>query len=56
MMFSKDIEDEIERLKAKKLELTNKINLTSDFEEREDLRAQVKKIEEQIRTLEKFKS
>ena len=50
-----DIEDEIEKLKMKKVELVHKINLTMDFEEKEGLQAQVNQIQKQIETLEKFR-
>jgi SMC interacting uncharacterized protein involved in chromosome segregation len=45
---------EVENLKLKKLELTNKMNLTSDFEEKEELESQIKILQNQIETLEKF--
>lgn len=49
-----DIEAEIEKLKMKKIELVNRINITSEFEEKEDLQTQVDQIQKQIETLEKF--
>lgn len=49
-----EIEQEIEKLKIKKVELVNRINIASDFEEREDLQAQADRIQKQIETLEKF--
>ncbi len=49
-----DIEAEIEKLKLKKIELVNRINITSEFEEKEDLQSQVDQIQKQIETLEKF--
>ncbi len=49
-----EIETEIEKLKMKKIELVNKINITSDFEEKEELQAQVDQMQKQIETLEKF--
>ncbi|MEM5805084.1 MAG: hypothetical protein QW156_02240 [Candidatus Aenigmatarchaeota archaeon] len=55
-MLQKDVEEEIEKLKSKKMELVNKINLTLDFEERDNLEKEVEKIEEQIQLLEKMKT
>jgi len=50
-----EIEEEIEKLKMKKIELVSKINLTTDFDEKEELQQQVERIQNQIDTLEKFK-
>jgi len=50
-----EIELEIERLKSKKVELVSKLNLTSDFEEKEDLQEQLERIEKQIAMLERFR-
>jgi|YelNatPaOPRAMG01_1025707.scaffolds.fasta_scaffold39645_2 hypothetical protein len=50
-----EIELEIERLKSKKVELVSKLNLASDFEEKEDLQEQLERIEKQIAMLERFR-
>lgn len=55
MMLPEDIEGEIERLKLKKVELINKLNITDDYDEKEEIRADVERIQNQIDTLEKFK-
>lgn len=55
MMLPEDIEGEIERLKLKKVELINKLNITDDYDEKEEIRADVERIESQIDTLEKFR-
>ncbi len=55
-MLPKDVDIEIEKLKAKKIGLANKINLTRDFEEKEELQKEVERIQNQIDVLEKFKS
>jgi len=55
-MLPKDVDIEIEKLKAKKIGLANKINLTRDFEEKEELQKEVERIQNQIDILEKFKS
>jgi len=55
-MQNEDVEREIEKLKAKKLEITNKMNLIDDFEQHDDFEKQVARINDQIRTLEKLRS
>ncbi|GEM_PF-1739307 len=50
-----EIELEIERLKSKKVELVSKLNLASDFEEKEELQERLERIEKQIAMLERFK-
>jgi hypothetical protein len=54
-MLPADAEREIEKLKLKKTELTNKINLTNDFDEKEILERQLSAISSQIKLLEKLK-
>lgn len=54
-MEYKDIDAEIGKLKSKKLELTNKLNITNDFEEKEEIRLDIQRIQQQIDTLEKYK-
>ncbi len=54
-MLTEDAESEIERLKSKKIEVTNKINMTSDFNEKEELQMEIKRIQNQIDVLEKLK-
>jgi len=49
-----EVQEEIERLRLKKVELANKINFTTDFEEKEELQLQLAKIQKQIETLERF--
>jgi hypothetical protein len=55
-MLPKDVDAEIERLKIKKIEIANRINLTSDFEEKEELRREVERIQAQIEILEKLRT
>lgn len=50
-----DIDEEIEKLRARKVEIVNRINMTNDFDEREDLRMQIARIQQQIDALERFK-
>ena len=51
-----EIEREIERLKGKKVELLGKLNMTTDFEERERYEMEIERIDRQIKLLEKMKS
>ncbi len=50
-----DIESEIEKLRLKKVELTNKLNIEYDFDEKEEIRKEVQSIQQQIDTLERYK-
>ena len=52
--MGEDLAAEIEKLKLKKIELTNKINIVNNFEEQEDLKRRVELIHNQIETLEKL--
>ena len=54
-MLPEDVESEIERLKLRKVELTSKLNITDDYDEKEDLREDIERIQKQIDTLEIFK-
>lgn len=54
-MLSAEAEREIEKLKLKKSELTNKVNLTNNFEEKDRLERQLSAINSQIKLLEKLK-
>ena len=49
-----DVKEEIERLRAKKLEIAAKISMTNDFDEKEELKEKIEKIEKQIKTLEEL--
>jgi hypothetical protein len=50
-----DIEEEIEKLKARKIELTNRMNMITSFDDKEDLRQDINRITSQIELLEKLK-
>ncbi len=54
-MIGNDIDEEIGKLKARKVEITNKMNLITSFDEKEELQEEIKRIQKQIDTLEKFK-
>jgi hypothetical protein len=55
-MLPNEVDAEIEKLKAKKIELTSKLNLAEEFEEKEQLESEIAKIQQQIEVLEKLKS
>lgn len=55
IMIGNDIDEEIGKLKARKVEITNKMNLITSFDEKEELQEEIKRIQKQIDTLEKFK-
>ncbi len=50
------VEEEIERLKIKRIEIVNKMNLVSTFDEKEEMQDEINRIQKQIETLEKFRS
>ncbi len=54
-MLVEDVEDEIEKLKVRKIELTNKMNMTTSFDDKEEMKADISRIDEQIEILEKLK-
>lgn len=51
-----DIEDEIEKLRMKKIEMTNKMNMVTSFEDKEDLKQGISRITDQIALLEKLRT
>jgi hypothetical protein len=55
-MLPEDVERDVERLKVKKTELATKINMVTDFNEREKLEEELSIISSQITTLEKLKT
>ena len=55
MMLPEDVEGEIERLKLRKVELTNRLNIIDDYDEKEDLREDIERIQKQIDILERFR-
>ena len=50
-----DIEDEIERLKMKKVEITHKLNMTEFVDEKEEYTKELEIIQKQIDVLERMK-
>jgi hypothetical protein len=55
-MLPNEIDAEIEKLKVKKVELTSKLNIAEEFEEREQLESEIARIQKQIEILEKLKT
>jgi len=53
-MLPKDVEVEIENLKLKKVDLTNRMNITDDYDEKESMKETIEKIQKQIEILEKL--
>ncbi len=49
-----DVSSEIEKLKARRVELASRVNITKDGEEKEEIRLQIERLQKQIDTLEKF--
>lgn len=54
-MLPEDVDVEIEKLKSKKVEITNIMNITDEYDEKEELRDTIKNIQRQIEILEKLK-
>ncbi|MEM5794528.1 MAG: hypothetical protein QXS48_00145 [Candidatus Aenigmatarchaeota archaeon] len=54
-MLAEDAEKEIERLKIRKKELTTKLGLIKDSAQKEMIKNEIKRIDEQINVLEKLK-
>ncbi len=50
-----EIEMEIEKLKMRKVDLTNSMNITTDYEEKETIKEAIGEIQRQISILEKMK-
>jgi hypothetical protein len=50
-----NVDDEIDRLKAKKIEITSRMNLASNFDDKEEMQNEIKRIQKQIEMLERFK-
>jgi len=55
-MLPNEVDAEIEKLKVKKVELTSKLNLVEEFEEKEQIEDEIARIQKQIEILEKLKS
>lgn len=54
-MDIEDIKEEIENLRMKKIEITNRMNMSTSFDDKEDFKQDISRITEQIELLEKLK-
>jgi hypothetical protein len=50
-----ELKEEIEKLKMKIVELTNKVNMTISFDEKEEYQKEIELVKKQIVVLEKLK-
>lgn len=55
-MLRKDVENEIGRLKAKRAEISSRINSTRNFDTKEELKKVLVQIDSQIKFLERMSS
>jgi hypothetical protein len=53
-MLPEDTKDEIDKLKARRLELTNRMNMTTSFDEKEIIKEDLDRIKKQIGVLERM--
>lgn len=49
-----DVEMEIEKMRVRIVELTNRVNLVSDYDEKENMKSEIERIQKQISTLERL--
>jgi hypothetical protein len=49
-----DVKDEVDKLRARRLELTNRMNMTTSFDEKEVIREDLDRIKRQIDVLERM--
>jgi len=54
-MMRNDVNEEIDRLKARKVELSNKMNMVTSFDEKDELKEEIGRLNAQIATLEKLR-
>jgi hypothetical protein len=55
-MLPQDIDAEVEKLKVRKIELTNRLNFVTDFEEKEEIEKEIESIQKQIDLLESLRT
>lgn len=55
-MKPNDIDGDIDKLKYKKIELANKLNISISFEDKEEIKLEIQRVQNQIDTLEKYKN
>jgi len=54
-MLTEDVEAEIDKLKVRRLEMTNRMNMTTSFDDKEEMKEDINRIARQIEILEKLK-
>ena len=54
-MMRNDVNEEIDRLKVRKIELSNKMNMVTSFDDKDELKEEIERLNAQIAMLEKFK-
>lgn len=54
-MIVEDVDEEIDRLKARKVALSNRMNMTTSFDEKDELKEEIDRLNAQIATLEKMR-
>ena len=54
-MKIEDIEEEVDKLKSKRVELTNRMNISTSFDDKEELKQDIGRITAQIDLLERLK-
>ena len=54
-MMGDDVNEEVDRLKARKVELSNRMNMTTSFDEKDELKEEIGRLNSQISTLEKLR-
>ena len=55
-MKPNDIDGDIDKLKYKKIELANKLNISISFEDKEEIKLEIQRVQNQIDTLERYKN
>ena len=50
-----DVNEEIDRLKARKVELSQRMNTSTSFDDKDELKEEIERLNAQIAMLEKFK-
>jgi hypothetical protein len=54
-MMRNDVEGEVGRLKARKVELSSRMNMATSFDEKDELKEEIGRLNAQIVTLEKLR-
>lgn len=54
-MMRDDVDGEVDRLKARKVELSSRVNMAASFDEKDELKEEIGRLDAQIATLEKLR-